>query len=168
VTRCKHHQLLRTPLRSVAAALAHLFGPTSAGCTAKGSASTSTACSVAVIKVHQPKLLSLDLNLAPTTYQPHGSSTFWSTPFILVFVTAQLRTCCVRSANVVCWDIHLARPRPPGKELAREMRDHPEIREATIKLRPTCNCQPPRDGRVSPTSGQEITYSKDICQMVRA
>ena len=68
VTRCKHHLIFRTPLRAVAGTLAHLFGPTSAGCTAKGGVSTSTTCSVAVIEVHQPKLLSLDLNFAPTTY----------------------------------------------------------------------------------------------------
>jgi hypothetical protein len=53
----------RTPLRAVAGTLAHLFGPTSAGCTAKGGVSTSTTCSVAVIEVSQPKLLSLDFNL---------------------------------------------------------------------------------------------------------
>jgi hypothetical protein len=68
VTRCKRHLIFRTtPLRAVAGTPAHLFGPTSFGCTAKGGVSTSTTCSVAVIEVHQPKLLSLDLNLAPTT-----------------------------------------------------------------------------------------------------
>jgi hypothetical protein len=68
VTRCKHHLIFRTPLRAVAGALAHLFGPTSPGCTAKGGVSTSTTCSVAVIEVHQPKLLSFGLNFAPTAY----------------------------------------------------------------------------------------------------
>ena len=67
VTRCKHHLIFRTPLRAVAGTLAHLFGPTSAGCTAKGGVSTSTTCSVAVIEVHQPKLWSLDFKFAPAT-----------------------------------------------------------------------------------------------------
>jgi hypothetical protein len=68
VTRCRRHLIFRTPLRAIAGTLAHLFGPTSAGCTAKGGVSTSTACSVAVIEVHQPIFLSLDLNFAPTAY----------------------------------------------------------------------------------------------------
>jgi hypothetical protein len=86
VTRCKHHLIFRTPLRAVAGTLAHFFLDQLRLRVAVprqgGGVSTSTACSVAVIKVHQPKLLSLDLDLATTTYQPHGSSTFWSTPFI--------------------------------------------------------------------------------------
>ena len=81
-TRCKHHLIFRTPLRAVAGTLEHLFGPTSAGCTAKGGVSTSTTCSVAVIEVHQPKLLSRDLNFAAITYRSHGPSASWSTPFM--------------------------------------------------------------------------------------
>jgi hypothetical protein len=53
------HQLFRTLLPAVAATPADLFGPTSAGCTAKGGVSTSTACSVAVVNAHQPKRWSL-------------------------------------------------------------------------------------------------------------
>jgi hypothetical protein len=81
-SRCRHHLFFRTPLRAVAGTLAHLFGPTSAGCTAKGPVSSSTGCSVAVVKAHQPKLSSLDLNFTPTTYPPHGSSTFWARLYI--------------------------------------------------------------------------------------
>jgi hypothetical protein len=39
--KCKHHLIFRQPLRAVAGTLAHLFGPTSAGCTAKGGVSSS-------------------------------------------------------------------------------------------------------------------------------
>jgi hypothetical protein len=39
-------------------------------------------CSVAVIEVYQPKLLSRDLNFAAITYRSHGPSASWSTPFM--------------------------------------------------------------------------------------
>jgi hypothetical protein len=57
----------RTSLRAVADTLADLFRPTSADSTAKGGASSSTVCSVAVIEVHKPKLLSFGLYFAPAT-----------------------------------------------------------------------------------------------------
>jgi hypothetical protein len=47
----EHHLIFRKPLRAVAGTPAHLFGPTSADCTAKWGVSTSTTCSVAVIEV---------------------------------------------------------------------------------------------------------------------
>jgi hypothetical protein len=108
-----------TSLRAVAVTLADLFGPTSAGCTAKGGVSTSTACPVAVVKAHQPIFLSLDLNLVPTTYYPHGSLTSWSTPFILIGVTSRAITylgvtymlCAIGQCGVL-WDVHFARARP--------------------------------------------------------
>ena len=58
----------RTSLPAVADTLADLFRPTSAGSTAKGGVSSSTVCSVAVIEVHKPKLLSFGFKFAPTTY----------------------------------------------------------------------------------------------------
>jgi hypothetical protein len=57
----------------------------------------------------------------------HGPSAFCSRLCMFVLLPAQVPTCCVCLANVACWDVHLARPRPPGKELARDMRDHPDF-----------------------------------------
>ena len=78
----------------------------------RGGVSSSTTCSVAVIEGHQPKLWSRDFKSAPATYRSHRSSLSWSTPFMLAILRPQLRTCCVRSANVGCWDSHVARARP--------------------------------------------------------
>jgi hypothetical protein len=48
-------------------------------------------------------------------------------------------------------------PRPPGKELTREGREHPEIREAKVKCQPLSNSQSPSRGLMVSTSGVEIT-----------
>jgi hypothetical protein len=115
----------RTPLRAVAGTPAHLFGPTSAGCTAKGKGGVTspTACSVAVVKAHQPKISPLGLNFTPTTYRPHGSSTSCSRPCVLVLLPAQIRIVymlCVFGQCGVLGCPYRARPRLSGKELARE------------------------------------------------
>jgi hypothetical protein len=111
VARCTHHLIFRTPLRAVAGTLAHLFGPTSAGWTAKGGVSTSTTCSVAVIEVYQPKLLSRDLNFPPITYRSHGPSAFWSTPFMCgCYFPRYVHAACVRPmwcAVISIWDEHV-------------------------------------------------------------
>jgi hypothetical protein len=63
-----HHFVLRT----VADTLADLFRLTSADSTAKprgGVSSSAVVCSVAVIEVHEPKLLSFGLNFTPATYR---------------------------------------------------------------------------------------------------
>jgi hypothetical protein len=94
----------------------------------------------------------------------HG---FWtscssSRSFMFLFVTAQIRTCCVCLANVVCCDIHLARScwhdhvHQAKSWLAREKND-PEIREGPIKPQPLSNWQPPSRGLAVCTSGREIT-----------
>ena len=76
---------------------------------------------------------------------------------VFLFVTAQIRTCCVCSANMACWDVHMARPRPPGKELTRDVRGHPDVREDKVKSQPLTNWQPPWRGLAVSTSGREIT-----------
>jgi hypothetical protein len=85
----------------------------------RGGVSSSTVCSVAVIEVHKPKLLSFGLNFTPATYQRtdfrrpvQDSICFCLLPHKYVHDVCVL-------ANVVYCGIHLARPRPPGKELAR-------------------------------------------------
>jgi hypothetical protein len=111
----------RTPLRAVADTLADLFRLTSADSTAKGAVSSSTVCSVAVIEVHQPFFLSFGLNFAPAAYR----RTDFRRPVqgsvcMCLFVTAQIRTCCVCLATVVCCDINLARLRPRQQLMARD------------------------------------------------
>jgi hypothetical protein len=134
----QHHLIFRPPLRAVAGTLAHLFGPTSAGCTTKGGVSTSTTCSVAAIEVHQPKLLSLDLNFAPTTYlrtdlrrSVQGSVCFSYFPRAITYIHAV----CDRpmwGARISIWDDHVH----TRTKVACEVRGHAEIREDIVK-RPT-------------------------------
>jgi hypothetical protein len=99
----------------------------------------------------QPKLSSLDLDLAPTTYRPHGSWTSCSNPFMFLLIPAQIRTyvhaVCVWPmwcAEISIWHDHV---RQAKSWLARE--SPPINPDGTIKLRPTRNCQPPRHGWVS-------------------
>jgi hypothetical protein len=57
--------------------------------------------------------------------------------------------------------------RPPGKELTREVRSHPDFRVAKVKCQPQSNCQSPRHGRASPPAARR-SPSEDICQPPRA
>ena len=50
----RHYLLFRTLLRPAAGTLAHLFGLTLAALDPKGAVSSSTVCSIAVVKAQQP------------------------------------------------------------------------------------------------------------------
>jgi hypothetical protein len=163
VTRCRHHLFFRTPLRAVAVTFAQICGPTSAGCTAKGTVSSSTTYMLCCCHPGAPtKTFVIWLQFCTYDLSTHGSSAFYSRPFMFVLLPAQVPTCCVCLANVACWDVHLARPRPPGKEfsqsswLAGEKRPA-EIREGPIKPQPLSNWQPPSCDLAVSTSGREIT-----------
>jgi hypothetical protein len=90
-----------------------------------GGVSSPTACSVAVVKAYQPKLSSFGLNFTTTTYRI--DALVFDDLFKALCVNVRFRAnayiMCVFGQYiwcVVCCDIHMARPRPPGTELARE------------------------------------------------
>jgi hypothetical protein len=91
-----------------------------------------------------------------TTYRPHGFSTSCSRHCMFLLLPAQIRTCCVRSVNVVCWDIWHDHVRTNNKWLATE-KYHPDIREGPIKPQPLTNWHSPSRGLAVSTSGLETT-----------
>jgi hypothetical protein len=128
VTRCKHHLIFRTPLRAVCW---HTCAPvwTNFGWLYRqgGRLNFNHVLCCCHRGAHQPKLLSLDLNFAPT----HGPSTSCSRPFMFVLPPAQLRTCCVLCAIGQCGLLGFpfrTSTFPPTK-VACGVRGHPGIRE---------------------------------------
>jgi hypothetical protein len=140
VTRCKHQLLFRTPLRAVAGTLAHLFGPTSAdGYTAKGAVSSSTVCSVAVVKAHQPKLSSLELKFS-TLRLIHARIFDVLVQTLYVSATSRANTymlCAFGQCGVLGYPNGTTTSTPT--KMARDMKDYPDVREDTIKPQPLPN-----------------------------
>jgi hypothetical protein len=128
VTRCKHRLIFRAPLRAVAGTLAHLFVPTSAGC----------------ILPRGPSHLHALLRSSRRTNQNFGLLT-WISPLKLTDRTDLRRPgqgpsylCyfprnCVHAVCVFSQCDVLGYPfrtsTSPPTNVAREVRDHAEIRE---------------------------------------
>ena len=85
----------RTSLRAVGNTLADLFRPTSADCTTKGGVSSSTVCSVPVIEVHKPKLLSFGLYFTPATYEARIFDVLFKTLYGIVRYRTNTYMLCV-------------------------------------------------------------------------
>jgi hypothetical protein len=145
----------RTPLRAVAGTLAHLFGPTSAGCTAKGGVSTSTTCSVAVTS------RCTNQNFCLLTGLLH-LGLIYARIFGVLFKT--LYACFTSRAITYmlcaigqCWVLGF----PYGAttstrtKVACEARGHAEIREDKRKGQPPSNWKSPRGGLAVCTRGLE-------------
>ena len=156
-TRCKHHRIFRKPLRAVAGTPAHLFGPTLAGCTAKGGVSTSTTCSVAVIEVHQPQnfgLLTSNLHLRHIDARTFG--VLFKTLHVSVSLCAiTYMLCAIGQCGLLGFPFRTSTS--PPTTVTCEGRGYSGIREDKVKCQPPSNWQSPSRGLAVSTSGVEIT-----------